>query len=89
MTQVYICISIVVAHLQFYTCILIQFVGGLADAEAIASDENAVVPATSADADSADNVTADGPTIAKIEDVINIDPDCYELDLNHARIGKI
>lgn len=33
--------------------------------------------------------TADGPTISKIEDVINIDPECDVLDLNHARIGKI
>lgn len=32
---------------------------------------------------------ADGPTIAKMEDVITIDPDCEVLDLNHARIGKI
>lgn len=31
----------------------------------------------------------DGPTIAKIEDVITIDPECDVLDLNHARIGKI
>lgn len=31
----------------------------------------------------------DGPTIAKIEDVITINPDCDILDLNHARIGKI
>lgn len=31
----------------------------------------------------------DGPTITKMEDVITIDPDCEELDLNHARIGKI
>lgn len=31
----------------------------------------------------------DGPTIAKIEDVITLDPECGELDLNHARIGKI
>lgn len=27
--------------------------------------------------------------VAKIEDVILIDPECYELDLNHGRIGKI
>lgn len=26
---------------------------------------------------------------AKIEDIITIDPECYELDLNHGRIGKI
>lgn len=31
----------------------------------------------------------DGPTIAKMEDVITIDPECEVLDLNHARIGKI
>lgn len=31
----------------------------------------------------------DGPTIAKIEDVITLDPECDVLDLNHARIGKI
>lgn len=31
----------------------------------------------------------DGPTIAKMEDVITIDPECDVLDLNHARIGKI
>lgn len=31
----------------------------------------------------------EGPTIQKIEDIIEIDPDCYELDLNHQRIGKI
>lgn len=31
----------------------------------------------------------DGPTITKMEDVITIDPECEELDLNHARIGKI
>lgn len=31
----------------------------------------------------------DGPTIAKMEDVITIDPKCEVLDLNHARIGKI
>lgn len=31
----------------------------------------------------------DGPTIAKMDDVINIDPECEVLDLNHARIGKI
>lgn len=36
-----------------------------------------------------DEAKGDGPTIAKIEDVITIDPDCEELDLNHARIGKI
>lgn len=33
--------------------------------------------------------TNDGPTITKMEDVITIDPECEELDLNHARIGKI
>lgn len=27
--------------------------------------------------------------MAKIEDIITIDPDCDVLDLNHARIGKI
>lgn len=32
---------------------------------------------------------SDGPTIAKIEDVITLDPECDVLDLNHARIGKI
>lgn len=31
----------------------------------------------------------DGPTIAKIEDVITLDPEMDVLDLNHARIGKI
>lgn len=25
----------------------------------------------------------------KIEDMLTIDPECYELDLNHGRIGKI
>lgn len=36
-----------------------------------------------------DTVPQDGPTITKMEDVITIDPECEELDLNHARIGKI
>lgn len=36
-----------------------------------------------------DNESSDGPTIAKIDDVITIDPECEVLDLNHARIGKI
>lgn len=35
------------------------------------------------------DVSKDGPTITKMEDVITIDPECEELDLNHARIGKI
>lgn len=33
--------------------------------------------------------SSDGPTIAKIEDVITLDPESDVLDLNHARIGKI
>lgn len=36
-----------------------------------------------------DTDAKDGPTIAKMEDVITIDPECEELDLNHGRIGKI
>lgn len=36
-----------------------------------------------------DSTSQDGPTIAKMEDVITIDPECDVLDLNHARIGKI
>lgn len=36
-----------------------------------------------------DSESKDGPTIAKMEDVITIDPECEVLDLNHARIGKI
>lgn len=36
-----------------------------------------------------DSQENDGPTIAKMEDVITIDPECKVLDLNHARIGKI
>lgn len=36
-----------------------------------------------------DNESSDGPTIAKIDDVITLDPECDVLDLNHARIGKI
>lgn len=52
-----------------------------------------VKPISSEDEDEQPSDTAhgdgDGPTIAKIEDVINIDPECDVLDLNHARIGKI
>lgn len=35
------------------------------------------------------NGIANSETPAKIEDIIEIDPECYELDLNHGRIGKI
>lgn len=41
---------------------------------------------TSSESDAAGG---DGPTIAKIEEVITLDPECDVLDLNHSRIGKI
>lgn len=43
----------------------------------------------SAEPDAPNPAGGDGPTIAKIEDVITLDPECDVLDLNHARIGKI
>lgn len=58
-------------------------------------DSNAASPSNedskNDDADNTDEQATgqDGPTIAKIEDVITLDPDMEVLDLNHARIGKI
>lgn len=33
--------------------------------------------------------THDGPTLESLVDIVAIDPECYELDLNHHRVGKI
>lgn len=32
---------------------------------------------------------SDGPTVFQIDETMIIDPECYELELNHGRIGKI
>lgn len=61
------------------------------------SDAENTAASTEKENEAADNPTSserdgaagDGPTIAKIEDVITLDPECEVLDLNHARIGKI
>lgn len=62
----------------------------LVNTASISSDEDdkQLTEAPKTDAVAAE-INGDGPTIAKIEDVITIDPDCDVLDLNHARIGKI
>lgn len=46
-------------------------------------------PFVTAPSSAADNDGQEGPTLNVIDETLIIDPECYELELNHGRIGKM